>query len=337
MSLRVIGRDEVRRLLPMSDCIEVMARALETLGRNEAVNPLRTMLLKPDRSGLLGMMPAYLTSPPAIGMKAVTVFPGNHGTELDSHQGVVLLFEPERGELLAVVEAGEITAIRTAAVSGLATRLLARPEACDLAILGSGVQARTHLEAMAVVRDLRRVRVWSRTAAHAEAFARSEALASGPTIEAIGDAEEAVRGADLICTTTAAREPILEGAWLAPGAHVNAVGSSVRTARELDGTAVARSRLFVDRRESALAEAGDFLIAMEEGVVGVDHIVAELGELLTGADAGRRSPEEITLFKSLGLGVEDLAAAEHVYRQALSQGGGAEVEFAARVHRSGAD
>lgn len=327
MKVRVIGRDEVRRLLPMAACIEVMAEALAALGRGEGLNPLRSMLLLPDRSGLLGMMPAYLGSPAAIGMKAVTVFPGNHGTELDSHQGVVLLFEPGRGRLLAVVEAGEITALRTAAVSGLATRLLAGRDAGDLAILGSGVQARTHLEAMRTVRELRRVRVWSRTAEHARAFARAESAGSGLAIEAVAEARAAVRGADLICTTTAAREPVLSGEWLAPGAHVNAVGSSIRSARELDTAAVVRSRLFVDRRESALNEAGDLLMPIAEGAVGEEHIAGELGEVLLGRVDGRGSAEEITLFKSLGLGVEDLAAAEHVYREALRQGAGVEVAF----------
>lgn len=336
MALRLIGRAEVRRLLPMTECIEVMARALATLGRGGGLNPLRTMLMKPDRSGLLGMMPAYLESPPAIGMKAVTVFPGNHGTELDSHQGVVLLFEPDRGELLAIVEAGEITAIRTAAVSGVATRLLARPDAAELAILGSGTQAASHLEAMRAVRGLERVRVWSRNREHGEGFARAGAVRTGLRIEAVDSAEAAVREADIVCTTTAAREPILEGAWLGPGTHVNAVGSSIRSARELDTEAVVRSRLFVDRRESTLNEAGDILTPMEEGAVGEDHILGELGELLEGTVDGRRSADEITLFKSLGLGVEDLAAAEHVYREAVRLEIGTEVAFAGSVRRGGA-
>ncbi len=327
MGLLVIGRDEVRRLLPMSACIEVMARALGALGEDQGLNPLRSMLFVPDRSGLLGMMPAYLASPSALGMKTVTVFPGNHGSELDSHQGAVLLFEPERGRMLAVIEAAEITAIRTAAVSGLATRLLARRDAARLAILGSGVQARTHLEAMLAVRDVERVRVWSRSLEHAEEFARVESVRWGIPIEAAADAERAVRDVDLVCTTTAARAPVLIGEWLAPGTHVNAVGSCIPSARELDTGAVVAGRLFVDRRESALNEAGDLLIPMDEGAIDAGHIVAELGELLGGRADGRRSPEEITLFKSLGLGVEDLAAAEHVYREARRAGVGTDVAF----------
>lgn len=326
MDVLVIGQSEVRRLLPMAACVEVMAEALSCLARGEGVNPLRTMLMKPDRSGLLGMMPAYLSSPAALGMKAVTVFPGNHGTDLDSHQGVVLLHEPERGRLLAIVEAGEITAVRTAAVSGLATRTLARPEARDLAIVGSGVQAHSHVMAMSAVRPLRSVRVCSRRFENAEAFA-AEHAAVAESVEAVATVEEAVRDADIVCTTTTAHEPILEGRWLAPGAHVNAVGSSMRTARELDAEAVSRSRLFVDRRESTLNESGDFLLAREEGAVADEHIVAELGEVLLGAQAGRESDEEVTLFKSLGLGVEDLAAAEFVYRRAVEERLGTHVPF----------
>ena len=313
-------------MLPIGECVDVMAEALATLDRGEGVNPLRTALFLPDRSGLLGMMPAYLASPPALGIKAVSVFPGNHGTQFDSHQGVVLLFEPTHGRLLAVVDASEITAIRTAAVSGLATRLLARERAGDLAILGSGVQARTHLEAMAAVRSLDRVRVWSRTRAHAERFAERASLAVTTEIEVVDSVEAAVSGADLVCTTTSSSEPVLEGDWLAPGVHVNAVGSSIAAARELDSAAMVRGRLFVDRRESTLNEAGDFLIPKREGVLDDSAIVAELGELLGGAE-GRRSETEITIFKSLGLGVEDLAAAEHVYRQAVAQGLGEAVEF----------
>ncbi len=327
MPMLVIGRDEVRSLLRMGACIDVMAQALEGLGRGEAENPLRTLLWAPDRRGLLGMMPAYLGDPGAIGMKTVTVYPGNHGTELDSHQGVVLLFETERGRLRAVVEASAVTAIRTAAVSGVATRLLARPDATRLAILGSGVQARSHLEAICEVRDIERVRVWSRTLEHAEHFARDACVRTGLAVEVADSAREAVAAADVVCTTTAAREPILEGEWLEPGMHLNAVGSSVPVARELDGDAVARCRLFVDRRESTFNEAGDFLLARKEGKVGDDHVVGELGEVLSGELAGRSSAEEITLFKSLGLGVEDLAAAEYVYREAVRLGVGTEIDF----------
>jgi ornithine cyclodeaminase len=325
MNLLALSSEDVRALLPMVRCIDLMAEALSALARGHATVPLRTLLWLPDRSGLLGMMPAHFGPANVMGIKVVSVMPGNHGSAYDAHQGAVLLFETRHGRPLALADASEITAIRTAAVSGVATRLLARDDAGDLAILGSGTQARTHLEAMLAVRPIERVRVWSRTDSHAEAFARRESARHGIHVEVVADARSAVADASLICTTTSAREPVLRGEWLAPGAHVNAVGSSVRTARELDAAAVRRARLFVDRRESALNEAGDFLLARAEGEVGDDHILAELGDVLVGKAGGRGHDEDITLFESLGLGVEDVAAAWFVYTQALEEGRGTDV------------
>ena len=327
METRILPQSDVFALLPMEECIEVMAEALRTLARGDAVQPLRTLMWLPDRTGLLGLMPGYLGSPSALGIKIVTVMPGNHGTAFDSHQGAVLLFEAEHGSLLAVLDASSITAIRTAAVSGVATRALARAGAGDLALLGSGAQAATHLDAMRAVRPLRRVRVWSRHAENARGFAARHSARTGLGIEALPSARAAVEGADLVCTVTSSREPVLEGAWLAPGVHVNAVGASLKSARELDSDAVARARLFVDRRESAENEAGDFLIPRGEGRFGDEHIQAELGEVLAGSHPGRRAADEITLFKSLGLAVEDLAVAHYLYRKALAVGAGVTVEL----------
>jgi ornithine cyclodeaminase len=218
-----------------------------------------------------------------------------------------------------------VTSIRTAAVSAVATRALARPDSKVLAILGSGVQARAHLEAMAKVLSFEQARVWSRTAEHAQAFA-AEAEAPFP-VEAVDSAEAAVRGADVVVTVTSAREPIVERGWLAPGTHVNAVGSSIPTARELDSATIAAAALFVDRRESTVNESGEYLRAVEEEGIGPDHIRAELGEVLVGSNDGRRSDEELTVFVSLGLAVEDLAAAEYLHRRARSEGVGAVVPF----------
>jgi ornithine cyclodeaminase/alanine dehydrogenase-like protein (mu-crystallin family) len=314
MSLLFLNRTEIEALLPMAECIEVVEEALRALTRGEAVQPLRSALWMPDRHGLLGVMPGILGSlggdDPVTGVKVITVMPGNHAHGEESHQGVVVLFEQERGRPLAILDATAVTAIRTAAASAVATRALAREDAGDLAILGSGTQARTHLEAMRAVRTLRRVRVWSRNPESARRFAQEEG------IETAASAREAVQGADLICTVTASMEPVLHGDWIYPGAHVNAVGACTPRARELDAAAVARSRLFVDRRESALAEAGDFLLAREEGAVTDSHILGELGEVLEGRVPGRQSAEEVTLFKSLGIAVEDLAAGRHVYRKA---------------------
>ena len=332
MSVRVLTAADVERLLPMGEAIGVMEEVFRTLAKGDAVQPLRSMVWLPDRRGLLGLMPAYLGSPNAIGLKVVTVMPGNHGTPFDSHQGAVLVFETRNGALEAVVDATAITAIRTAAVSGLATRLLAREDAGDLALIGSGTQARTHLEAMRAVRPLCRVRVWSANADHARAFAAREGGRGGPAIEAVPTARDAVFGADLICTVTAAKQPVVEGEWIAEGAHVNAVGACFPNARELDTRAVARARLVVDRRESTLAEAGDFLIPKQQGAFADDHIAAELGEIVTGAKRGRRSADEITLFKSLGLAVEDLAAAHFVARARGDAAEGASIELGGRRH-----
>jgi ornithine cyclodeaminase/alanine dehydrogenase-like protein (mu-crystallin family) len=325
MDILVINGKQVRDLLLMNECMEAMEGALMALRRGEALNPLRTVIGLPDQHGYLISMPSYVDQ--AMGVKVISVMPGNHGTQYDSHMGVVLLFEAEHGVPLALIEAGEVTAIRTAAVSGVATRLLARKDAGDLAILGSGVQARTHLEAMRVARQLRRVRVWSRNPEHAQSFAERESAAIGVEIEVAETVQAAVQGADLICTTTGAPDPILKGDWVLPGTHLNVVGASFPTARETDTTLMVKARLFVDRRESTLAEAGDFLIPKREGALDDSHIRGELGEVLLGQASGRRSPDEITLFKSLGLAIEDLASAQVIYARAQQQGIGAKVEF----------
>jgi ornithine cyclodeaminase/alanine dehydrogenase-like protein (mu-crystallin family) len=318
--------------LPMGTCMEAMADVLAALARGDAVMPLRTVVWLPDGSGALAAMPSLLPSAGALGIKVITVFPGNAGTPFDSHQGVVMLFEGEHGRLLAIMDATEITAVRTAAVSGVATRLLAREDAGDLAILGAGTQARTHLEAMLHARTIRRVRVWSRTASASERFARRATARHGVAVEVAPSAEAAVAGSDLICTTTASREPVLLGRWLSPGAHVNAIGAVGPAYRELDAEAVARARLYVDRRESAVNEAGELVMAMAEGAVDEGHIVAEIGEVLNGAAPGRTSPQEITVFRGVGLAVEDLAAARLIHRLAVERGDGTRVELGGGRH-----
>jgi len=271
------------------------------------------------------MMPGELVEPPTIGLKVVVVFPKNHGTKYDSHQGVVMLFDPEHGLPTAILDGSEVTAIRTAAASGVATRLLAREDACELALLGSGVQARTHLEAMRVARDLKRVRVFSPHEKNRAAFAARESERHGIPVEAVDSAQAAVEGADLICTTTSSTEPIVRSEWIADGAHINAVGACVPRARELDSATVVRSLLFTDRRESAFAESGDFLIPKEEGLLTDAHLRGEIGELLLGQVPGRRSAADVTLFKSLGIAVEDLAAASYLLDRARSEDVGTEV------------
>jgi len=330
MSLRVVSQREVETLLPMNECVEVMREALSTLARGDAVLPLRSMMRLPDGSGLLGLMPAYLGSPRVMGLKVVSVMPGNHGTEFDSHQGAVMIFEVEHGCPLAIIDATSITAIRTAAVSGVATQALARADAGDLAILGSGTQAATHLDAMATVCKLRRVRIWSRDPDHLRGLAALGAARHGLEVEIAASAHAAVEGADLICTTTSSRTPVFEEAWLANGVHINAVGACFADTRELDTATVKGARFYVDRRESALNESGDFLIAKAEGAIDDRHIVGELGEVLIGKVPGRKTQTERTIFKSLGIAIEDLAAAHHIWRKAERLDQGAAIDFGGR-------
>jgi ornithine cyclodeaminase len=312
------------RLLPMRDCISVMREALAALARGDGLVPLRMVMRMPDGSGFLGLMPGHLAlvkgEDAVLGMKAVAVFPGNVARGIDSHQGAVLLFEPDTGRLSALMDGATITAIRTAAVSAVATDLLARPDAADLAILGAGIQARSHLEALGAVRPLHRVRVWSRNREHASAFA--DEAGKQLKVVAVESAEDAVRGADIVTTVTASPEPILRRSWLKEGVHINAVGASTPTAREIDTETVAAARLFVDRRESALNEAGEVLIPISEGAFTADHIQAELGDVIIGKDPGRSSADELTLFKSLGIAVEDVAAAAYVVLRARESGTG---------------
>ena len=328
MKILIVNHAEVGRLMPMNECIEVMADALASLARGDFHQPLRMIVFPPKASGELALMPAHRSDPaPAYGLKAVCVFPENPLKGLDSHQGGVLLFSGETGELLAVMNASAITAIRTAAVSGVATRLLAREDAADLAIVGAGVQARAHIEAMAQVRFIKRARVASLRFEQAEKFAREMQPRFSFPIEAVESVKAAVSGADIIVTVTTARDPILELDWISPGAHLNVVGSSIPTTREVDSSTIAAASLFVDRRESTMNEGGDYLFALREGAIGSDHIRAELGDILIGSAPGRRSADEITMFKSLGLAIEDLASAAHIYTKAKKLGEGVWVDF----------
>jgi ornithine cyclodeaminase len=311
MTVRVLDEHDVRRLLPPDECEQAMREALAALARGELHNPLRFVVRPPGEPSLLGLMPAHRSGPSKLwALKAVAIFPGNAKRGLDSHQGFVALFDGETGATRALLNAGAITAVRTAAVSAVATRLLARDDARTLAILGAGIQARAHLDALRLVRPFERVLVWSRSGAGLDGA------------ETAASAEEAVREADVVVTATAAAEPILERGWLRDGAHVNAVGSSIPTTRELDTATMRDAALFVDRRESTLNEAGDYLFPLREGAIGPEHIRAEIGELLIGSAPGRGSDGELTVFKSLGLAVEDLAAAEHVVRRAEAEGVG---------------
>jgi len=329
MKVLFVNQAGVHEILTLQACIPLMRDTLAALSRSDTVLPLRSKVGLPDGTGLLGLMPGYLGEPQAFGLKVVTVMPGNHGTAYDSHQGVVMLFGVRHGEPLAILDGASITAIRTAAASAAATDALARTDAGDLALIGSGTQARMHLRAMQVVRPLRRVRVWSRTPANAARFASQEGERAGLAIEVMATAADAIRGADLVCTTTASREPVLPGAALAPGAHVNAVGACFAHSRELDTEAVRRARFFTDCRTSCVNESGDFLLARAEGAVPEAHLLGEVGAVFRGELAGRTSDADVTVFESLGVAVEDLAAAHFIHRRARDTGAGAWIEWGA--------
>jgi ornithine cyclodeaminase/alanine dehydrogenase-like protein (mu-crystallin family) len=322
MAVLVLNQEEVERLLDMEGCIEAMAGALASLARGEVHVPLRFLVKPEDEPSLIGLMPAHRAGDsPLYSLKTVCVFPDNPQRGLDAHQGTVTLFDGETGEVRALMNASAITAIRTAAVSAVATRLLAREDARDLGVLGSGVQARSHLEALRLVRDFDRLRIYSPTGGHAQS------LADKTGAEVAGSAEEAVRGADVVVTATSSVSPVLERGWLKDGAHVNVVGGRPPEMRELDTATIADSAFYVDRRESAENEAFDYRDALESGAIGPGHIRGEIGEVLIGAAPGRQSPDELTVFRSLGLAVEDLAAAEYVVRRARETGVGTEVDF----------
>ena len=314
--MRVFSEHDVEKILTPAACIRVMEDALSALARGEVHQPLRSVIRAEGAAGFFGLMPSYFRD---YGLKEVCVFPGNPARGLDTHLGAVLLHSGETGELLAIANASAITAIRTAAVSAVATKLLARDNASTLAILGGGVQARSHLASIPVVRKIKEVRIFSRTRSKAESVAKG----FSPS-RVVDSAEEAVRGADIIVTATSSREPVVKREWIADGAHINAVGSSIAAARELDSATMAAASLFVDRRESTVNESGDYLFALREGAIrGPEHIKAEIGEILIGRAKGRTSPDEITLFKSLGLAIEDLASVRYLYES----GQGTEVTF----------
>jgi ornithine cyclodeaminase/alanine dehydrogenase-like protein (mu-crystallin family) len=318
----VLNQEEVERLLDMEGCIAAMEDALAALARGEVHVPLRFVMRPGDEPSLLGLMPAHRAGDtPLYSLKTVAVFPDNPQRGLDAHQGTVTLFDGETGEVRVLMNASAITAIRTAAVSAVATRLLAREDARVLGILGAGVQARSHLEALPLVRNFDAMRIYSRTSEHAKA------LAAEVGAEAVNTAEAAVRDADVVVTATSSTEPVLAREWLKPGVHVNAIGGRPPQMTELDTATIADAAFFVDRRESAEAEAGDYRAAVASGAIGRDHIRAELGEVVIGAKPGRSGDDELTVFRSLGLAVEDLAAAEYVVRRARETGVGTEVQL----------
>lgn len=326
--LRILSAADVRQALPMADAIASQKRAFAELSTGTAVMPLRTRLPIDDDAVTL-LMPAYLPDTAALGVKLVSVYPQNPARGLPFVHAAVLAIDPDTGRPLALLEGGALTAIRTGAGAGAATDLLARPDATSVAIIGSGVQARTQLEAVCTVRRIERVWVFSPTRAHAEAFA-AEMAGQGPVpdaVEAVDAVETAVAEADIVCAATTSSTPVFPGAALKPGAHVNGVGSYLPTMQEIDLTTIKRSLVVVDSREAVLAEAGDLIVPLEAGEIDAAHIHAEVGEIVNGRAAGRTRAEQITFFKSVGVAVQDAAAAAVALRHAERLGLGTAVAF----------
>lgn len=327
MKVKIISRQLVEQLLPMDKCIDLMEQAFKELGNGEAVQPLRHALWMPDKAGLLGMMPALNAHKKEMGIKVVSVFPDNHTRGLPSHIGVTLLFDGKDGQLLSIQDAESSTAIRTAAASAVATKYLAREDASRMTIMGAGVQGEKHIEAISRVRELDEVVVWSRTADNASRLAETASSQYSFAVRFDASAERAVEGADIICTTSSAREPVLESDWVRAGVHINAVGSCTPHAREIDGELMARVKLYTDSKDSLYNESGDYLLALNEGLITDSQLKGVMSDLLLDNVTGRETDEEITLFESLGIGVEDLTVASYLLDIGTSQNVGVDTDI----------
>jgi alanine dehydrogenase len=315
-----LSEADVRAVVSMADLIDVMEAAITAFSAGRVKQPVRTVLETPG--GFYGTMPAYMESPAAMGAKLVTVYHDNARKGLPSHLATIILLDPATGALLATMDGRFITEARTAAVSAVATRYLALPDAHKLAIIGSGVQARSHLEALSLVRKLSDIRCWSPTVAHARKFVGDS---RGVPLRHVESAQSAVEGADIIVLVTASPTPVISDAWVKPGACVISVGACRPNQREMDPALVARARVIVDSRAAALQESGDIVMGIQEGRFGKDHIAAELGEVAANPSLGRTANDEIIVFKSLGMAVEDVAAADLAYRRASEMKRGAAI------------
>ena len=319
---RLLTEPQVAALLPLPDLIAAMETALVRFSAGDVLQPVRSVLMVGPQQAYFGLMPAYVAEPPQLGAKLVTVFGGNAAKGLPSHLATILLLDPGTGSLIALMDGRYITEARTAAVSALSARHLAAPDASSLAIIGTGVQARSHLEALALVRPLADVRVWSPQTRSRERFVADMQGHGVGTLRAAASAEEAVRGAAIVVLVTSSPAPVVDDAWVAPGAHVISVGACRPDQREMPPALVTRARLVVDSRAAALVESGDIVQGIREGRFTEAHVVGELGEVVLGRITPRRSPQDVTVFKSLGMAVEDVAAADLVYRRAVETGAG---------------
>lgn len=321
----LLTETDIRAALDMPALIDAMAGALDTFSAGRVTQPVRTVLDVGAEKNYFGVMPASIDDAAAVGAKLVTVYHGNHARGLTSHQATIILLDHATGALAALLDGRYITEARTAAVSAVSVRLMARPEASTLAIIGSGVQAHSHLEALRHVRALTDVRVWSPTATHREAFAATASRDTGLPVRATATASDAVRGAGIVVLVSASRTPVIDDADIAPGTHICAVGACRPDQREMPTALVRRSRLIVDSRAAALKEAGEVLLPIAEGAIDASHLAGELGDVVGGRVPGRQHQDQVTIFKSLGLAVEDVIAGQLAVTRARARGLGREI------------
>lgn len=322
---RLLTEDHVKSLLSMTELVTAMEAAIARFSAREVLQPVRTVLSVGPTKAFFGLMPAYIEQPPRLGAKLVTVFNDNHTRGLPSHLATIVLLDSDTGALIALMDGRYITESRTAAVSAVSVRHLSRADASTLAIIGSGVQARSHLEAYAEVRTLRDVRVWSPNARSRARFVEDMAGHVPARLHDCDSAQQAVEGADLVVLATSSPVPVIEDGWVAQGAHVVSVGACRPDQREMPPALLSRSRLFVDSRAAALVESGDVVLGMQEQHFGEAHLAGELGEVVLGRVAGRLADDQVTIFKSLGMAVEDVVAADLVFRKAIETGAGTEL------------
>lgn len=323
----VLSEKQVQSLIDVDELIPVLEQAHVQYSTGKAVMPVRLVVPLPQIGGRITSMPGFLSDDKALAMKIITYFQENPKQNLPAILGTILLFSAETGKLIAIMDGSYITAIRTACASAMATKALANPQTPVLGMLGAGVQARPHIEALTRVRRLQRIKIYSPTGASAAAIKKDMEPTVKIAIDIARNAEEALRDADLVVTATTAKEPIVKPEWLKPGAHINAVGSHRPDMREIDGATLARSKIVVDSREAIMAECGDILLALKEKSIGENAIHAEIGEVLAGRKPGRSSAAEITLYKSVGIAIQDVATANLVYRKALEKGIGTTVDI----------
>jgi alanine dehydrogenase len=321
----ILSTDDVAELLPMGEAIEIVSAAMVEVAEGKTTLPLRSIIPVGD-GNFMGMMPGVMQDPACYGIKLVSLFPNNPKFGFSSHQGAMVMFEAKYGAAIAMMNSDLLTAIRTSAASGVATRSLAREDSTKLAIIGTGEQAQHHIDAMVEVRPISDVVIAGRSLDAADKLAVKSRQKYGKiNITTTTDIRQAVSDADIVCTVTAADEPLLFGNWIKPGTHLNIVGSSIPSKREIDTELVVRSKLFVDYRISTMAQAGEVILAIEENKITADHILAEIGEVIAGTSTGRQSDDEITLYRSLGVAAQDLAAAYYVVEQAKKRSMGTEV------------